>query len=290
MLDQPVSGCTLISITKQRSNLPRSMMSQPTRGELWQELKAAGVETPKPYQQYTQEELANAVSHLRAEQESHTHRDELGTTSFRAPETPLPAAAPGTDPTAAHFFGYPVQDEVPPPVYDAPPVRRADPNELAGARQSQPDDEPIRTDPETGRVWFQEEVRKPATPKPRGRRVLRYKDSGSVKKTVKDGDYTETFEIPGDPANAREMEVKITLPSYQVGVYKDPRFPFKTVCYNENEGFALMDVQDYYGGTELVPIDVKRKYVENVLCYDIMSVIASITKEARELSLSGRLV
>jgi hypothetical protein len=205
------------------------------------------------------------------------------------PERHQPVAAvSGTDPDAAAFFGLKVEPIE--TMSTMPPVRHADPSELAGARlNTQRLDEPLRRDPETGRDWFQEEVRKPATPKPRGRRVLRYRDPGAVTQTVKDGDYTETFEIAGDPVNAREQEVKITLPSYQVGIYKDPRFPFKVVCYNGNEGFDLQEVQGYYGGAELVPPSVKRKYVENVLCYDIRSVVAAINQEFRDLQLARRI-
>lgn len=160
---------------------------------------------------------------------------------------------------------------------------------MAGVRQnSKENDEPIRTD-EQGRVWYQEEVLKPAFPKPRGRRVLKYMEAGVREQTVKNGDYTETFEVSGDPANAVQAEVKITLPSYQVGIYKDPRFPFKVVTYNGNEGFDLDDVQLFYGGAELVPNGVKRKYVENVLCYDIRSTVRAINEEYRQQQLAGKI-
>jgi len=134
---------------------------------------------------------------------------------------------------------------------------------------------------------IQEEVKKPAYPKSRGRRVLKYMDTGVQKQTVKAGDYTEEFEIPGDPANARPAEVRITLPSYQVGISIDPRFPmFKIITYNGNEGFDLFDVQKFYGGAELVPAEIKRKYVENTLCYDIRTVVRAIETEYRQLVLA----
>jgi hypothetical protein len=88
---------------------------------------------------------------------------------------------------------------------------------------------------------------------------------------------------------ARTSEVKVTLPSFQVGCYLDRRFPFKIHVYNENRGFDLQDVEKYYGGRELVPQEVLRKYVENVLCYDIPTVIRAIQTEARELQLGRRL-
>ena len=128
---------------------------------------------------------------------------------------------------------------------------------------------------------------KPAFPKPRGRRVLDYVETGSKVVEAHNGEYRETFEMAGDGPGAT-MQVKITLPSYQVGIYKDPRFPFRVVTYNGNEGFDLAEVQKYYGGSELVPTEIKRKYVENVLCYDIRSVIRAIQDEYRRLQLQGK--
>lgn len=168
------------------------------------------------------------------------------------------------------------------------PVARQDPNELPGQRlNTQAEDEPIRID-EQGRAWFQEEVQKPAYPKPRGRRVLKYMETGVEVTTVQNGEYVETFEVAGKGA-ARPAEVKITLPSYQVGIYKDPRFPFKIHCYNGREGFDLFEVQKYYGGSELVPEECKKVYIENDLCYDVRTVIRAIQNEHRHLQLTGRL-
>ena len=170
----------------------------------------------------------------------------------------------------------------------APPVQAQDPNEMPGQRlNTKPDDEVIRID-ELGRAWYQEEVRKPAYPKPRGRRVLKYIETGVETQTAKNGEYVETFEVAGSRAGV-PAEVKITLPSYQVGIYKDPRFPFKIHCYDGREGFNLFDVEAFYGGPELVPAAVKRVYIENDLCYDIRSVIRAITDEHRHLQLSGRI-
>lgn len=170
----------------------------------------------------------------------------------------------------------------------ATPVAKQDPNELPGQRlNTQAEDEPIRID-EQGRAWFQEEVQKPAYPKPRGRRVLKYMETGVEVTTVQNGEYVETFEVAGKGA-ARPAEVKITLPSYQVGIYKDPRFPFKIHCYNGREGFDLFEVQKYYGGSELVPEECKKVYIENDLCYDVRTVIRAIQNEHRHLQLTGRL-
>ena len=199
-------------------------------------------------------------------------------------ETPR-VNAPHTPETKAAYLPPPVQTTTPAPAPPVP-VREADPNEMAGQRlNTHVDWEPIRTD-DKGRVWFQEEVRKPAFPKPRGRRVLNYTDTGTKTKTVQAGQFTETFEVAGDQAVA--AQVKITLPSYQVGVYKDPRFPFKVHVYNGVQGFDMADVQAYYNGAELVPAEVKRMYVENVLCYDIRTTVRAIQSEFRQLQLAGK--
>jgi hypothetical protein len=178
---------------------------------------------------------------------------------------------------------------VDPPRFEAPEPtpREADPEEMPSQRlNTQPEDVPIRTD-EQGRVWYQEEVRKPAYPKPRGRRVLTYVETGTEKETIQSGEYIETFEVAGRGAG-KPSEVKITLPSYQVGIYKHPRFPFKIHCYNDREGFDLEEVEDYWGGAQLVPGTVKRIYIENDLCYDIRSVVLTIQAEYRQLQLQAR--
>jgi hypothetical protein len=88
--------------------------------------------------------------------------------------------------------------------------------------------------------------------------------------------------------NPHPAEVKVTLPSYQVGIYKDPRFPFKIHCYSDREGFNFFEVADFYGGVELVPQECKRIYIENDLCYDIRSVVRAIQNEHRQLQLMGK--
>jgi hypothetical protein len=165
-----------------------------------------------------------------------------------------------------------------PPRSNAP-----DPDELPGQRINDNSSGPIRID-DKGREWYQEEVRKPAYPKPRGRRVLKYVETGVKTETVRNGEYIETFEVAGE-MQGRPAEVKITLPSFQVGIYKDPRFPFKIHTYNGREGFDLFEVQKYYGGAELVPASCKRVYIENNLCYDVRSVIQTIQAEYRQLQL-----
>lgn len=197
------------------------------------------------------------------------------------PTEPLPPVAPHPGDTEPPALPHPGEAR-------AVPQRAADPNEMPGQRlNTQPEDLPIRID-EMGREWYQEEVRKPSYPKPRGRRVLKYMERGVKTETVQNGEYVETFEVAGVGA-ARPAEVKITLPSYQVGIYRDPRFPFKIHCYGDREGFDLFQVQDFYGGAELVPEVCKRIYVENDLCYDIRSVVRAIQNEHRQLQLMGKL-
>jgi hypothetical protein len=235
-------------------------MSQQEKAHYYRILQEAGVAFDKHYREYTTEELKAAAAPLIEAAQAEAAPDQ-------------PELAP------AEFFG------LQPPA----PVAAKDPNEMAGARLNNKDaDQPIRTDPETGRVWFQEEVLKPAFPKARGRRVLKYQEPGVKEVQVTNGQYTETFEIAGE-GPTREAEVKITLPSYQVGIYSDPRYPFKVICYNGNEGFELFEVQEYYGGAELVPEEVKRKYVENVLCYDMRTVIRAIETEYRAGVLAGKI-
>lgn len=288
-------------------------MSAREKGAYYRALKEAGLPFSKHYRDYTVVELKEAYAALEAE-------------GMAPPITyPEPAPQPAwrqppfqhQPPPQPQQFQQPPQTQAPEPEfkfdpeataramqemvsqdqeqfqqevrqgYGDPPVRQVDPEEYAAQRLNTPTSEPIRTDPETGWIWYQEEIVKPAFPKPRARRVLTYTDTGSKQVTVQNGQYLESFEVSGD--EQRLGQVKITLPSYQVGVYKDPRLPFKIHVYNELRGFNLEEVQDYYNGAELVPPGVKRIYVENVLCYDIPSVIRAINDEYRHHQLTGRL-
>lgn len=245
-------------------------MSQSDKAAYYRQLKDAGVVFDKHYREYSTDELAAALKKLRAEspEPTATLEDELSPEELAAV---YPAAAAA---------------RMPSPAKPAPIVER-NPAELPGERlNTSAELEPIRTD-EQGRVWYQEEVAKPAFAKPRGRRVLQYMDGGIETKTVQNGEFVETFEVAGT-ANRRAAEVKITLPSYQVGIYKDRRFPFKIHVYNGRQGFNLFEVQDYYGGSELVPTEIKRIYVENVLCYDVRTTVRAIQTEYRQLQLAGK--
>lgn len=252
------------------------------KGILYRQLQAAGVPLEKPYREWHTEELktlleAQGIEPAPVPEEAQERRQE-----------PLPA--PEEEPPPSSYFGYEEPAPAPPPAKPAPtPVAsQADPNELPGQRLNTHSlDDVIRVD-EQGRKWHQEEVRKPAYPKPRGRRVLKYMETGVRTETVQAGEYVETFEVAGNETS-RPAEVKITLPSYQVGIYTDPRFPFKIHCYNGREGFDFEEVRAYYGGAELVPDTCKRIYVENDLCYDIRSVIRTIQEEHRHLQLTGKI-
>lgn len=275
-------------------------MSQTEKAAYFKALKEAGVEFSKHYREYTTETLRVNYDRLVAagvitpklegvtlepgETISETLEPYEPETSQQEPD---PATILANLSAAREQL---LHDEG--PQQAQPEVRHADPAELAGQRLNSQNDEPIRIDPETGYVWYQEEVRKPAYPKPRGRRVLRYKDRGVKKVTVGgegEGRFTETFEIPGDGPE-QNVEVKITLPSYQVGKYRDPRFPFMVYVYNERRGFDYYEVIDFYGAPELVPASIKKVYVENVLCWDMRTTIMTIEAEHRALQLSGKIV
>lgn len=223
-------------------------MTKSDRAELYNELKAAGVEFDKHYREYTIDELAGMRDRLH--EQPNFQREPVSSVEPTREEPPF-----HTTPQ--------------PPPEDVMPAEHA---------YSRDEEEPIRTD-EYGNVWYREEVLKPAYPKPRARRVLRYLDPGVETKTVGDGRFTESFEIAG--TGQRQAEVKITMPSFQVGVYRDPRFPFKIHTYGGNRGFDLFDVRNFYGGGDLVPAEIKMVYIANDLCYDMTSTIRAIQSEYR---------
>lgn len=167
-----------------------------------------------------------------------------------------------------------------PPAWLALPV--LDPDPIAGLR---PSDVPHRRDKE-GRIWFVDPIPKSLTVKPRARRRNTYVNPGTTQEVIKYADgSTETVEVAGELN--RVSEVTTTLPSYQVGVYIDPKFPlFKIHVYNELEGFDYFDVVNYWGGESSVPDTCKRIYVQTDLCFEMRSVIAAIESAYRELQLT----
>lgn len=177
-------------------------------------------------------------------------------------------------------------EEEEPSVVPTAPAAAAAPHAAERAYTPGSEETPVRVDPVTGYIWYREEVLKPATPAPRARRKLTYTDPGTTTTTIRDGrGFIETVEIAGQ--GSRQAEVKITMPSYQVGVYKDPKLPFKTHVYNGKRGFDLFDVQNFYGGADLVPTDIETTYVGNDLCYDIRTTIREIEREYRRHQLKG---
>ena len=273
-----------------------------SKADLWWELKHAGITGEKKFVEYTQAELQQIVDMIRAEPGyvAPPPRPQSGKKMGR-PRKARPAEPQLSERQVTMSYDQPKtepeQDQL---QYDfapdigaqegpqASPMQQVPRDRYAAERAYQPNEgeTPIRTD-EAGRVWFREEVRKPATPQPRARRRITYIDTGVKKETVVDGRFIETVEVAGD-RRTTEM-VKITMPSYQVGVYADPRFPFKVHTYNNNRGFDLFDVQSFYGGADLVPTDILRVYVGNDLCYDIRSTIRSIQAEYRAQQLRGAL-
>jgi hypothetical protein len=228
-------------------------MSQAEKAALWRELKERGVEFPLHYREYSQTQLEEALDALVADEPQNT-----------TPAAPAPAPHT-TAPQPRRSLNLPLRE----------------PDKVAGLRlNTHAEDEPLRVD-ENGLIWYQDEVRKAAFPKPRGRRVLDYLDPGVRTETAQTGNgYTETFEMPGD--QARPSQVKITLPTHQVGIYRDPNMPFKIHLYNDNRGFDLFEVRDFYGGADLVPEDIKTVYVGQSLCYDIRTTRRAIEAEYRE--------
>lgn len=227
-----------------------------TKSDMYQALKKHGYEFERGFVYYTNQEMADIYDEFFAGK-----HEELDENPPPSPPTPSEDAAP------------PVSEGV---IHSDEPV-----DTLAGLRQNQPL-EPLRVD-SAGRVWYQEEVRKPSVASPRGRRKLQYMETGTRVETVQNGEYTESFEV----SDSRRVpsEVRVTLPSYQVGVYKSPRFPFLVHTYGGRECFDLFQVEEYFGGPEMVPAGVGRVYVENVLGYDIRQTVRAINDMARELRL-----
>ena len=247
-------------------------MSQAEKSQLYKTLQAAGATFQKHYREYTTEELAAAVAKL--------------------PHHIVPTEQAPTEPTPdfdgmsvgermqAQMAAFLAEEKAAEPEPTPKPAMQA-PAEQAGLRAYHADEgeQPIRTD-ERGLVWYRDEVLKPALPRPRARRKLTYVDSGTTTRTVANGQFMESFEIAG--TEHRQAEVRITLPSYQVGVYKDPRMPFKIHIYNGNRGFDYFEVVKFYGGSDLVPPEVKKLYVGNDLCFDIRTTIRAIETEYRQ--------
>jgi hypothetical protein len=159
---------------------------------------------------------------------------------------------------------------------ELPTQRRAD--ELA----------PIRTDTR-GRVWFQEEIQKSSLAKPRGYRIFREIGTGVKDVTIDSGDgYTETIEVAD--GSRKPLEVRVGIPTWQVGIYKDPQFPFRVVEYRSARGFMRHDVEEFFGGPDVLPEGITAIHVGNLLCYPIREVIVAIQREYNQLQKKGSVV
>lgn len=149
------------------------------------------------------------------------------------------------------------------------------------------ENEVIRVD-EQGREWLQEEIVKSSTAKPRGYRVFRETGVGTKQITVDSGDgFTETFEVQS--GESRPLEIKVGIPTWQVGIYRDPRLPFKIYTYRMANGYDREEVDAYFGGSDVLPENVVTTYVGNKLCYDIRSVNTAIQREFNQLRQRGQL-
>lgn len=175
---------------------------------------------------------------------------------------------------------------------EAQPVGAAkeqDPNELPTQRRGH-EDEIIRVD-EAGNEWYQEEIVKEGAAKPRGYRIHREltTDVEEVKITETDQfgtTYTETIEVAG--SKQRPMEARVGIPTWQVGIYRSPQFRFaRIVKYRDRVGFLREDIDNYFGGADVIPEGVKRIHVGNLICYDIKSVTTAIQREHNMLLRRG---
>lgn len=281
-------------------------MSQGSKSAYYKAVKAGGVELDKHYREYTTAELQSlAEAHgidvdvppapsptpARPDDVAELRQQlsglgdviaKLAAIVVQQQAAPQPQQEqPKFPPPAAEYSSTGPLAEPPKPAVKPAPAG-LDPMQHAGVTlNTHAPDEPIRID-EHGNQWFQNEVNKPGYAKPRGRRIYRDVETGTTTETIKVGNYTETFEIPGDPSHTRPVEVKITLPSYQTGIYKAPGMPFKIHTYQGNRGFDWDDVNRFYGAADLVPDTIKRVYVSSDLCYDIQTTIRAINDEFRE--------
>jgi hypothetical protein len=147
-------------------------------------------------------------------------------------------------------------------------------------------DDPLRID-SLGRVWYMDEVQKPAIPKARMTRKVKSISNNVVVQERRDasGHLEESFEVAGEVRS--DIEIKITLPSMQVGIYFDPRMPFKIHQYNGRRGFDYNEIRDFYGGLDLVPSSIQSKtmYVGTDLCFDMNAVRDTMERELRDRQL-----
>lgn len=152
----------------------------------------------------------------------------------------------------------------------------------AGLSFSAPEDKPLRID-DVGRIWFLDEVAKPAIPRARMTRKTRYIDTGVKEERTYDADgkLDEIFEVAG--SEHRELTTTVTLPSWQVGKYRDIRMPFSIYVYNGRRGFSFEEINSYFGGLDFVPPTIKAFHVGQQLCYDITTTRTEIESQFNQI-------
>lgn len=267
------------------------------RGLLWSRLREAGYEPNKAYREHSVEEMHQILDRLEAAKTIQAPADH----TYEA--YPLAGSGQGqvgslgaqllADFDPIGFEEGVEQNNIETvrattPQAQAPRDRRPDPVLRPQVKEPPvPDGLPegaIRAD-EAGRIWYREEI----GPNIAGRKRLRKRVTQVVPENVEvkqihNGEYIETVEVVGE--GTRSLDAFVTMPTTQVGIFKDPRFPFKVFTYNGSLGFSYGDVNDYYGGLEFVPSTVKKKFVGNMLAYDMKSVISEIERKAREIQLA----
>lgn len=255
------------------------------RGLLYNELREQGWEPERPYREYTVEQLME----IKAERDAHPlitvgAGDQFGSlgsalmADFNADgfedgvkEEDHTVRATSPQPQEVH-------ERRPSPV-----LKKGNP----AREEKTPDGLPegaIRAD-DAGRIWFREEIGPEIAKNRRLRKRITQVVPEKVEvKQIHSGDYIETIEVMGE--GTRNLDAFITMPPTQTGIYLDPRFPFKVFTYNGSLGFSYGDVNDFYSGVEFVPSTIKKKFVGNMMAYDIKSVISTIERKYRELQLS----
>ena len=264
-------------------------MPMAKKAAYYRSLKDAGVPLDKHYRHYTTEELSELYEVNKTEYN-------LGPIEY---EEPSPTVAPPKDSETAVLKAQIAELQAAitqlasvggpsVPEYRTPQPAEKHHSEAGVTSITHSRDDILEVD-EQGLQWYQREVPKASYAKPRGRRVVRYEDPGVRTQTLRSSDgQTETFEVAGDPANARTTEARITLPSYQTGIYRDPGLPFRIHTYQGARGFDLFDVEEYFGGPDLVPGDIRKVYVGMDLTYDIQTTIRSIEAAYRLIVLNDR--
>ncbi|AYD86186.1 hypothetical protein SEA_BURRO_43 [Microbacterium phage Burro] len=238
-------------------------MTQAERKAVWDKLLTSGWVPEKHYRDYSQSQL-----------ESLWLQRQGGSTA----PTERPEGAP--DPSEIRFQA------------DVDFLRETPRDTVPGLRlNTHGDEKPLRID-DDGKVWYRDEITKASYPKERGKRIIEYVDPGVKTQVIRDsnGSIVESFEMPGD--QHRVSQAKISLPAYQIGLYRDPAVLgefFKIHVYNEKRGFDIFDVEKYFGGRHQIPQTCKRDYVDTVLVYTIDSVIQAIQDDYREKLKNGEL-